>query len=383
MLADRGGVSIKGDVPTFKIVVAGSSSVGKTTFVKTFSNLMAYNHHIKPKADIMDSTGRQEKCSPTIGGDLEVVTMHIKASSFAQQTQKAIGVAASDALSTDKQITLQIFDTAGAERFHSVTLNYFRGAHCIMFFFDLTDLRTLKDVLTWRSSIIRDSEQPCVFALIGTKFDKCFLQGDAQFSSFTKSFNSWRSNIGPPHTPQTRSPSTKFRETEECLYICVGKTPEDGAQREINTTLPKQWAKVTSMSLYLPPLALLPTLHQPQTPEESTLLKTLSDMKLFTSSRGRDVPHSNLASGEIAEAFRNIQITADIMLDTTGDFAFIPFTSSNAGYNVVESMEAITAHLCEFYEVFGSAHASQSAAESIILTQDNMPNSNNAKITCC
>ena len=42
----------------------------------------------------------------------------------------------------NRKVKLQIWDTAGAERFRSIALAYYRGAHGILLVFDLTNERS-------------------------------------------------------------------------------------------------------------------------------------------------------------------------------------------------------------------------------------------------
>ena len=44
---------------------------------------------------------------------------------------------------------LQIWDTAGQEKFKTITCNYYRGADGIMIVFDLTDRDSFESVKGW------------------------------------------------------------------------------------------------------------------------------------------------------------------------------------------------------------------------------------------
>ena len=53
-----------------------------------------------------------------------------------------------------KKIKLQIWDTAGEERYRTITSSYYRGAHAIAIVFDLTKLETFEHVKRWIEDIM-------------------------------------------------------------------------------------------------------------------------------------------------------------------------------------------------------------------------------------
>ena len=52
-----------------------------------------------------------------------------------------------------KQVKLQIWDTAGQDRFRTITCSYYRGAHGIIIVYDITDRESFETVKTWMNEI--------------------------------------------------------------------------------------------------------------------------------------------------------------------------------------------------------------------------------------
>jgi Ras-related protein Rab-1A len=48
-----------------------------------------------------------------------------------------------------ESVKLQIWDTAGQEKFRTITSSYYRGAHALMIVFDITDLQSYQDATTY------------------------------------------------------------------------------------------------------------------------------------------------------------------------------------------------------------------------------------------
>ena len=51
----------------------------------------------------------------------------------------------------NKTIMMQIWDTAGHEKFRTITTSYYRGAHAIVIVFDITDRKSFQQVEKWLS----------------------------------------------------------------------------------------------------------------------------------------------------------------------------------------------------------------------------------------
>ncbi|EDO37078.1 predicted protein, partial [Nematostella vectensis] len=108
--------------PLFKVVLLGEAGVGKTSLFYRLKE-----NHFTP--------GRRN----TIGID--------SCSKFVK-----IG---------EKQVTLSVWDTAGVERFRTVTKNYYRGAHACILMFNVDDPGSLQYLLHW----IHDTDEFCPDAL--------------------------------------------------------------------------------------------------------------------------------------------------------------------------------------------------------------------------
>lgn len=62
-------------------------------------------------------------------------------------------------------------DTAGQERFRSLTRDYYRRANGAVFVFDITDRSTLEGIRPWIASLHSNSSDDIPFILIGSKCD--------------------------------------------------------------------------------------------------------------------------------------------------------------------------------------------------------------------
>ena len=55
--------------------------------------------------------------------------------------------------SVNNIIKYKLWDTAGHERYRSLTSSYYRGADCVIIVFDLTNLDTFNDLRFWLDEI--------------------------------------------------------------------------------------------------------------------------------------------------------------------------------------------------------------------------------------
>ena len=76
----------------------------------------------------------------------------------------------------DNVVQLQLWDTAGSERFHSLGCSFYRNTECCVLVFDLTDKKSFESIENWREEFLdnlnpRDPET-FPFVLLGNKCDK-------------------------------------------------------------------------------------------------------------------------------------------------------------------------------------------------------------------
>ncbi|XP_040859804.1 ras-related protein Rab-36 [Ochotona curzoniae] len=116
-----------------KVVVVGDLYVGKTSLIHRFCK-NAFDRDYKA----------------TIGVDFEIERFEIAGVPY----------------------SLQIWDTAGQEKFKCIASAYYRGAQVIVSAFDLTDIQTLEHTRQWLEDALRENEAgSCLLFLVGTKKD--------------------------------------------------------------------------------------------------------------------------------------------------------------------------------------------------------------------
>ena len=70
-----------------------------------------------------------------------------------------------------KDIKLNIWDTAGQEKFRSITLNFYKGVDGIILVFDITDENSFTNIPHWIRQIKLYASENCAMVLLGNKCD--------------------------------------------------------------------------------------------------------------------------------------------------------------------------------------------------------------------
>ena len=70
------------------------------------------------------------------------------------------------------EIKLQLWDTTGQERFRAITKQYYKGAHCIVLGYDITDRYSFESIKNWYQVVIKNivRDYPIIY-LVGNKID--------------------------------------------------------------------------------------------------------------------------------------------------------------------------------------------------------------------
>ena len=96
------------DNPTYKILILGDSSVGKTALMARFADEVFTGNYVT-----------------TIGVDFRLKEIQLE---------------------DGQRVTLQLWDTAGQEKFRTISPFFFRGAHGAVIVYDITNGPTFSHV---------------------------------------------------------------------------------------------------------------------------------------------------------------------------------------------------------------------------------------------
>ena len=72
----------------------------------------------------------------------------------------------------NKLIKLQIWDTAGPERFRSIAKSYCKKAHGIILIYYITDRKSFETLLNWNRDIDENCSKGVIKMLVGNKCDE-------------------------------------------------------------------------------------------------------------------------------------------------------------------------------------------------------------------
>jgi small GTP-binding protein len=97
---------------------------------------------------------------PTIGVDFKIINRGFSHPICEPSTEAPL------------RIKMQLWDTAGPERFRTITRAYYRGAHGHLVFFDLTSRISFENVPLWMAEIAKYGNSPNAVVLVGMKSDR-------------------------------------------------------------------------------------------------------------------------------------------------------------------------------------------------------------------
>lgn len=125
--------------PNFKIILVGDAGVGKTSL---------FNMARHPTNDVTEGGGAAMTSASTVGVD----------------------VCTRSFLTRYGKVTLTMWDTAGVERYRTLTRNYYRNTHAAVLVCSVDDQSTLFSLPRWLRDVIESAPSAVLF-LVGNKSD--------------------------------------------------------------------------------------------------------------------------------------------------------------------------------------------------------------------
>ena len=74
-------------------------------------------------------------------------------------------------LKNGKEANIQIWDTAGTEKYKSITKSYYRGSNGIILVYSITDKKSFDDITNWIEQIREEIKDDIIIFLVGNKSD--------------------------------------------------------------------------------------------------------------------------------------------------------------------------------------------------------------------
>ena len=118
----------------YKILLLGDSGVGKSCLLLRYCE-----------------NSFQESYLTTIGLDFRLKTVN---------------------LDDKRKIKVQIWDTAGEDRFRAITKSYYRGANGILLIYDVTEQESFEHVRDWVEKIKEETSKGIIVYLVANKIDQ-------------------------------------------------------------------------------------------------------------------------------------------------------------------------------------------------------------------
>ena len=118
---------------SLKILLLGDTTVGKTCFLKRY----------------LDDTFQDAYLS-TIGFDFKFKYITLK---------------------SGKKVKVQLWDTAGEERFRTIAKSYYKGAHGIILIYDVTNQKSFDNIKNWLIQIKEEAPSRICVILVANKID--------------------------------------------------------------------------------------------------------------------------------------------------------------------------------------------------------------------
>ncbi|OTA61160.1 ras-domain-containing protein [Hypoxylon sp. EC38] len=128
-------------LPVLKVLIIGPSGAGKSALLLRYC----------------DDQFDPESTTATIGIDFKMKKLAVRGKAY----------------------RLNIFDTAGQERFRTLSTSYYRGAHGVILVYDITSRKSFLGMEKWVDEARSNASPDAVLYLVGSKLDKAAAGGRA------------------------------------------------------------------------------------------------------------------------------------------------------------------------------------------------------------
>ncbi|KAI1765578.1 ras-domain-containing protein [Hypoxylon sp. FL1150] len=128
-------------LPVLKVLIIGPSGAGKSALLLRYC----------------DDQFDPESTTATIGIDFKMKKLAVRGKAY----------------------RLNIFDTAGQERFRTLSTSYYRGAHAVIIVYDISSKKSFLSMDKWIEEARSNASPDAVIYLVGSKLDKVAAGGRA------------------------------------------------------------------------------------------------------------------------------------------------------------------------------------------------------------
>ena len=118
----------------YKILLLGDSEVGKSCFLMRYSDNVFVENYMA-----------------TIGLDYKLKYIQLE---------------------SGEMIKVQLWDTAGQDRYRTIAKNYYKGSHGILLLYDITKVNSFENIREWIKDIREEVYEKAIIFIIGNKIDK-------------------------------------------------------------------------------------------------------------------------------------------------------------------------------------------------------------------
>lgn len=176
----------------FKVIIIGNAGTGKSSLLLRFcDNTFTDNYYA------------------TIGVDFKIKTVNLENS---------------------KTVKLQIYDTAGQERFHTITSSYYHSADGIAIVYDITNRESFDAVSAWEADVEKMARPEACKILIANKTD---LHGVRTVSQ--QEGQDLAKSLGVPFIET----SAKSSENVDLMFLNMAKEMKERKEKASFTDIPQ------------------------------------------------------------------------------------------------------------------------------------------------